>query len=106
MSYDDAAKYLIDLYEKETDPEKKELLKFEWGMDFGAPHETEITKLHDKPVFVYLLHAYGYVTPGIATMFLLGILWKRATHAGVLTASSVASSSETSITRAAICQKR
>jgi len=57
MSYDDAAKYLIDLYEKETDPEKKELLKFEWGMDFGAPHETELTKLHDKPVFVY-----GYPT--------------------------------------------
>jgi asparaginyl-tRNA synthetase len=53
MSYDDAAKYLIDLYEKETDPEKKELLKFEWGMDFGAPHEAEITKLYDKPVFVY-----------------------------------------------------
>ncbi|HSW46404.1 MAG TPA: sodium/solute symporter [Phycisphaerae bacterium] len=44
----------------------------------------------DKPIFVYLLHAYGYVTPGIATMFLLGILWKRATHAGVLTASIVA----------------
>ena len=36
-----------------ADPEKKELLKFEWGMDFGAPHETEITKLYDKPVFVY-----------------------------------------------------
>src|SRR6266498_2224959 len=53
MSYDDAAKYLVDLYEKETDSEKKELLKFEWGMDFGAPHETEITKLYDKPVFVY-----------------------------------------------------
>ncbi len=53
MSYDDAAKYLIELYEKETNPEKKELLKFEWGMDFGAPHETEITKLYDKPVFVY-----------------------------------------------------
>lgn len=44
----------------------------------------------DKPVFVYLLHAYGYVTPGIATMFLLGIFWKRATHAGVLTASIAA----------------
>ena len=28
MSYDDAAKYLIELYEKETDPERKELLKF------------------------------------------------------------------------------
>lgn len=53
MSYDDAAKYLIDLYEKETDPGKKELLKFEWGMDFGAPHETELTQLHDQPVFVY-----------------------------------------------------
>ncbi|MEW6404896.1 MAG: asparagine--tRNA ligase [Chloroflexota bacterium] len=53
MSYDDAAKYLIELYEKETDPERKELLKFEWGMDFGAPHEVEITKLYDRPVFVY-----------------------------------------------------
>jgi asparaginyl-tRNA synthetase len=53
MSYDDAAKYLIDLYEKETDPERKELLKFEWGMDFGAPHETELTKLNEKPLFVY-----------------------------------------------------
>jgi asparaginyl-tRNA synthetase len=53
MSYDDAAKHLIDLYEKETDPERKELLKFEWGMDFGAPHETELTKLNEKPLFVY-----------------------------------------------------
>jgi asparaginyl-tRNA synthetase len=53
MSYDDAAKYLIELYEKETDPEKKELLKFEWGMDFGAPHETELTKLYNQPLFVY-----------------------------------------------------
>lgn len=53
MSYDDAAEYLIDLYEKETDPERKDLLKFEWGMDFGAPHEVELTKLHDKPLFVY-----------------------------------------------------
>ncbi len=57
MSYDDAAKYLIELYEKETDPEKRELLKFEWGMDFGAPHEVELTKLNDKPLFVY-----GYPT--------------------------------------------
>ncbi len=53
MSYDDAAKYLIELYEKETDPDRKELLKFEWGMDFGAPHEAELTKLNVKPVFVY-----------------------------------------------------
>jgi len=38
----------------------------------------------DRPVFLYLLNAYGYITPGIATMFLLGIFWKRATQAGVL----------------------
>lgn len=40
----------------------------------------------DKPVFIYLLNAYGLFTPGIATMFLLGILWKRTTHAGALAA--------------------
>ncbi len=43
----------------------------------------------DKPVFIYLLNAYGYVTPGIATMFLLGILWRRTTHAGALTAGAL-----------------
>jgi asparaginyl-tRNA synthetase len=57
ISYDEAAKVIQELYEKETDPEKKELLKFEWGMDFGAPHETVLTNLYDKPVFVY-----GYPT--------------------------------------------
>jgi SSS family solute:Na+ symporter len=40
----------------------------------------------DKPIFIYLLNAYGYFTPGIATMFLMGILWKRTTQAGALTA--------------------
>jgi SSS family solute:Na+ symporter len=40
----------------------------------------------DQPVFLYLLNAYGYFTPGIATMFLLGILWRRTTHAGALAA--------------------
>jgi len=43
----------------------------------------------DKPIFIYLLNAYGYVTPGIATMFLLGIFWKRATHAGCLAAGAI-----------------
>ena len=38
----------------------------------------------DRPVFLILLDAYGYVAPGITTMFLLGILWRRATHAGAL----------------------
>jgi SSS family solute:Na+ symporter len=40
----------------------------------------------DRPMFSYLMDAYGYFAPGIATMFLLGILWKRATNAGALTA--------------------
>ncbi|MDF3076691.1 MAG: sodium transporter, partial [Sphingobacteriaceae bacterium] len=40
----------------------------------------------DKPVFLYLLNAYGLFTPGIATMFLMGTLSKRTTHAGALTA--------------------
>ncbi len=57
ISYDKAAKVIQEFYEKETDPEKKELLKFEWGMDFGAPHEAALTALYEKPVFVY-----GYPT--------------------------------------------
>jgi SSS family solute:Na+ symporter len=39
-----------------------------------------------KPVFLYLFNAYGYVTPGIATMFLMGILWRRATQPGAMAA--------------------
>lgn len=57
MSYDDAAKTLIEMYNEETDPGRKELLKFEWGMDFGAPHETALTSKLGSPVFVY-----GYPT--------------------------------------------
>jgi asparaginyl-tRNA synthetase len=57
ISYDDAGKMLAELREKETDPEKKELLKFDWGIDFGAPHETAITNQFDQPVF-----CYGYPT--------------------------------------------
>jgi asparaginyl-tRNA synthetase len=52
IRYDDAVTMLKELAEKETDPEKKELLKIEWGDDFGSPHETELTKQFDKPVFV------------------------------------------------------
>ncbi len=40
----------------------------------------------EKPVFLYLMNAYGWFTPGIAVMFLLGILWKRTTNAGALAA--------------------
>jgi SSS family solute:Na+ symporter len=40
----------------------------------------------NKPVFLYLINAYGLFTPGIAAMFLMGILWKKTTHAGALAA--------------------
>ena len=40
----------------------------------------------EKPIFIYLMNAYGYFTPGIATMFLMGILWMRTTHAGAISA--------------------
>jgi asparaginyl-tRNA synthetase len=57
ISYDEAARIIQEIFEKETDLEKKDLLKFEWGMDFGAPHETELTSRYEKPVFVF-----GYPT--------------------------------------------
>ncbi len=40
----------------------------------------------DTPIFLYLLNLYGMFTPGIATMFLLGILWRRTTQWGALAA--------------------
>jgi len=57
ISYDQATEMMEQIRAEETDPEKKELLRFDWGMDFGAPHETELTSKFDKPVFVY-----GYPT--------------------------------------------
>jgi SSS family solute:Na+ symporter len=45
-----------------------------------------LSKHSDKPIFIYLMDAYGYFTPGIATMFLMGILWRRTTHAGAMMA--------------------
>jgi asparaginyl-tRNA synthetase len=57
ISYDEAAKIIQESYAKETDPERKELIKFEWGMDFGAPHEALLTSHYEKPLFVF-----GYPT--------------------------------------------
>jgi asparaginyl-tRNA synthetase len=48
---------LLDIRGKTEDPDQVELLNIEWGMDFGSPHETELTGHFDKPVFVY-----GYPT--------------------------------------------
>lgn len=43
----------------------------------------------ERPIFLYLMDAYGYFAPGIATMFLLGIFWKRATSVGAVTAGAL-----------------
>ncbi|RMG95270.1 MAG: asparagine--tRNA ligase [Chloroflexi bacterium] len=57
ISYDEAIERLHAIREATEDEELKELLKIEWGDDFGSPHETELTKQFDRPVFVY-----GYPT--------------------------------------------
>jgi asparaginyl-tRNA synthetase len=57
ISYDEAIERIQAIRERTEDPELKELLKIEWGDDFGSPHETELTKEFDRPVFVY-----GYPT--------------------------------------------
>ncbi len=57
ISYDDAVNMLLEIQSTIEDPEQKELMQIEWGMDFGSPHETELTARFEKPVFVY-----GYPT--------------------------------------------
>ncbi|MFN2135753.1 MAG: asparagine--tRNA ligase [Candidatus Promineifilaceae bacterium] len=57
ISYDEALERLLAIREAAEDPLLKEELAIEWGSDFGSPHETELTKQFDKPVFVY-----GYPT--------------------------------------------
>jgi asparaginyl-tRNA synthetase len=57
ISYDEALETLAQIRARTDDEALGELLKIEWGDDFGSPHETELTKLFEKPVFVY-----GYPT--------------------------------------------
>ena len=57
ISYDQALEMLTQMRSETEDPELRELLNIEWGMDFGSPHETELTSRFKKPVFVY-----GYPT--------------------------------------------
>jgi len=57
ISYDDALEMLKTIQSETEDPEEKELLNIEWGMDFGSPHETALTARFEKPVFVF-----GYPT--------------------------------------------
>jgi asparaginyl-tRNA synthetase len=57
ISYDEAIQKIHEIRDQTDDPELKAQLAIEWGDDFGSPHETELTQLFDKPVFVY-----GYPT--------------------------------------------
>src|SRR5690606_37375244 len=53
ISYDEAVERLQKLAAETDDAEQKQLLKIEWGEDFGSPHETAIAEMFDRPVFVY-----------------------------------------------------
>lgn len=52
IAYDDAVTMLKELQTQCTDPELKAQLEIEWGMDFGSPHETVLTKQFDRPIFI------------------------------------------------------
>ncbi|MGH2536592.1 MAG: asparagine--tRNA ligase [Candidatus Promineifilaceae bacterium] len=53
ISYDEAIERLHAIRQATADPQLKEELAIEWGMDFGSPHETELSKQFDRPLFVY-----------------------------------------------------
>ncbi len=53
ISYDEAVERLNKLSAEQTDPEQAQLLRIDWGNDFGSPHETALTQQFEKPVFVY-----------------------------------------------------
>jgi asparaginyl-tRNA synthetase len=57
ISYDEALDRIAAIREASTNPQLHDELNIEWGEDFGSPHETELTKQFDKPVFVF-----GYPT--------------------------------------------
>jgi asparaginyl-tRNA synthetase len=53
LSYDKAVELIKELQTKATDEEEKKLLEITWGMDFGSPHETHLTKQFDRPIVVH-----------------------------------------------------
>ncbi|MBN1260738.1 MAG: asparagine--tRNA ligase [Anaerolineae bacterium] len=62
ISYDEALEILAEIRANMDDQDLRAQLEITWGDDFGSPHETELTKRFEKPVFVY-----GY--PTIAKAF-------------------------------------
>jgi asparaginyl-tRNA synthetase len=57
VSYDEALQIVNEIRDETEDGDLRRMLAMEWGDDFGSPHETELTKRFEKPVFVY-----GYPT--------------------------------------------
>ncbi|MCA9507031.1 MAG: asparagine--tRNA ligase [Myxococcales bacterium] len=53
LSYCDAVKMIREIQTQTQDTDLKNLLDIQWGMDFGSPHETELTKRFEKPVVVH-----------------------------------------------------
>jgi asparaginyl-tRNA synthetase len=53
ISYDEAVERLNALAATIEDPNERQLIAIEWGNDFGSPHETALTQMFDKPIFVY-----------------------------------------------------
>ncbi len=53
ITYDEAVERLNALAAETDDPERKAELAITWGDDFGAPHETALAEMFDRPVFVY-----------------------------------------------------
>ncbi len=52
ITYSEAVERLNRLAAETEDPEQRALLQITWGQDFGAPHETAIAEMFDRPVFV------------------------------------------------------
>ncbi|RMG15005.1 MAG: asparagine--tRNA ligase [Deltaproteobacteria bacterium] len=53
VHYDEAIETLGRIRAETEDPELKAQLQIEWGSDFGAPHETELTRRFDRPIIVH-----------------------------------------------------
>jgi asparaginyl-tRNA synthetase len=53
LSYDAAIEEILKIRVAVTDTELKQSLDIHWGMDFGSPHETELTKRYDRPIIVH-----------------------------------------------------
>ncbi len=50
INYTQAIKILQNISKRNK---QKKYLNIKWGMDFGVPHETELTQIYNKPVIIY-----------------------------------------------------